>query len=252
MNKTKDILLKINQYSTSLVYGREIVSNWVSKISTQMSNQAEIKILDVGCGAGNDLQNVKEILKGQKVFLYGFDFQQKEANRALEKGIEISLLDIEHDRFPFENGSLDLIIANQIFEHIKEIYWVLSECSRVLKSGGYLIVGVPNLAALHNRLLLLAGKQPACLHVVGPHVRGFTQREFKGFLELGRNFRVMSIKGTNLFPLPQIFSKAILRFFPGLGMSLLFLCRRVKRTTNILQDISGRELDTNYLLGRRY
>lgn len=63
-------------------------------------------------------------------------------------------LNIERDPLPFADESVDIFMANQVLEHCKEIFWIFSEVSRCLKPGGCFIIGVPNLAALHNRLLL--------------------------------------------------------------------------------------------------
>ena len=52
------------------------------------------------------------------------------------------------------------MIANQILEHTKEVFWIWHEIARVLAPQGQLILGVPNLASAHNRLLLLLGRQP--------------------------------------------------------------------------------------------
>jgi SAM-dependent methyltransferase len=203
----------------------------------------------VGCGGGQDLSNIKEMLPDKKTELFGIDHQDKYAFNAIERGVQIFLLDIERDQFPFEKNFFNLVICNQILEHTKEIFWILSECSKVLELGGYLIVSVPNIAALHNRILLLFGKQPTCMHVVGPHVRGFTIREFKEFIETGNEFQVVEIAASNLFPLPPLIGKSLLKFFPGLGISILFLCKRQNSNGNILGAISDRKFDTNYMLG---
>jgi len=74
---------------------------------------------------------------------------------AQQQGIVVHSLDIERDRFPYADASVDLIVANQIIEHTKEIFFIFSEISRVLKTGGLAIIGVPNLGSLHNRIALL-------------------------------------------------------------------------------------------------
>jgi predicted SAM-dependent methyltransferase len=79
--------------------------------------------------------------------------------------------DIECDRFPFADETVDLVVANQILEHVNEIFWVLHECARVLRLGGILVIGVPNLASFHNRVLLAAGRQPTSLINASAHVR---------------------------------------------------------------------------------
>ena len=66
-------------------------------------------------------------------------------------------------------------MANQILEHTKEIFWILDQVSTVLKEGGHFLLGVPNLASLHNRLLLAFGRQPSPIQNNSAHVRGYTK-----------------------------------------------------------------------------
>jgi predicted SAM-dependent methyltransferase len=60
-------------------------------------------------------------------------------------GVSVFALNIERDALPFEDGSVDIVIANQILEHTKELFWIFHQVSRVLPVGGQFIVGVPNL-----------------------------------------------------------------------------------------------------------
>ena len=84
-------------------------------------------------------------------------------------------IDLEKDIFPYDNDFFDVIIVNQILEHTKELFWIFHEATRVLTVGGKLIIGVPNLASLHNRILLLTGQHPTPIKSSSPHVRGFTR-----------------------------------------------------------------------------
>jgi len=82
---------------------------------------------------------------------------------------------IKRDMLPFADGSVDGVILNQILEHAKEIFWILGESSHVLRIGGSLIIGVPNLAAWQNRVVLLLGRQPRSIRPHPAHLRGFTK-----------------------------------------------------------------------------
>src|SRR6266536_5310235 len=101
----------------------------------------------------------------------------------------------------------DLLTARQIeptFEHLKEVFWVLHELSRVLKVGGHLIIGIPNLASLHNRLLLAAGRQPSSLKNNSAHIRGYTRSDFIRLLEcFPRGYELEAWMGGNFDPLPR-------------------------------------------------
>ncbi|WP_219884784.1 methyltransferase domain-containing protein [Merismopedia glauca] len=59
-------------------------------------------------------------------------------------GIEVISRNIENQVFPFADETIDFVIANQVIEHTKEIYWINHEIFRTLKVGGYLWLGVPN------------------------------------------------------------------------------------------------------------
>jgi ubiquinone/menaquinone biosynthesis C-methylase UbiE len=47
-------------------------------------------------------------------------------------------------KIPFNDNSFDLIINNQVLEHVSDIDYALSEMNRVLKSGGYLLSLFPD------------------------------------------------------------------------------------------------------------
>jgi len=59
-------------------------------------------------------------------------------------GIKPMSVNIEAEPLPLENESVELVIANQVLEHTKEIYWINHEIFRTLKVGGHLYLGVPN------------------------------------------------------------------------------------------------------------
>jgi len=45
-------------------------------------------------------------------------------------------VNIENESIPVSEGYFDIVIVNQIVEHMKEIFWIFGEISRVLKKGG--------------------------------------------------------------------------------------------------------------------
>jgi len=73
---------------------------------------------------------------------------------------------------------------------------------RVVKTGGFLLIGVPNLASLYNRFLLMLGCQPLSVAIDGPHVRGFAHSAFLRFLRQNPNFEVTALDSSSLYPLP--------------------------------------------------
>lgn len=55
------------------------------------------------------------------------------------------LFNVEHDRFPFEDNSVDVVLAHHILEHLGEGYFhCLKEIYRVCKHGAIIDVRVPH------------------------------------------------------------------------------------------------------------
>ncbi|MBI1276293.1 methyltransferase domain-containing protein [bacterium] len=230
-----------------LNYGRDIIANWAVESVMGVSNPA---ILDIGVGKGEDLAQIHKQL-GRNAQLYGLEGFEPSRQKALAKGIDARAADIEREVFPFPDTSMDTVIINQVLEHLKEVFFVLSEASRIIKPGGTLIIGVPNLAAWHNRLMLLAGYTPSCIGTVGPHVRGFTRRDLKQTLELGNYFTVQAQAGSGFYPLPETLANFASRIWMGGSVGLFMKATRTDKKGHYREVISAIPMETGYLLPPR-
>jgi SAM-dependent methyltransferase len=76
--------------------------------------------------------------------------------------IETSSFNLRDYRLPFQSGSLDAIIACEIFEHLNfNPLPVFKEISRVLKMNGVLYIAMPNGGYIGKRIkFLLSGRLP--------------------------------------------------------------------------------------------
>ena len=77
-------------------------------------------------------------------------------------------LDLEEAKFPFADGSCDVIHASHVLEHIQNLIPLMNECQRVLKPNGKMIVSVPCYPAPE------AFQDPT-------HIRFFTTKTFNYF-----------------------------------------------------------------------
>jgi hypothetical protein len=133
-------------------------------------------------------------------------------------------IDVEAAAFPAADGDFDLAIWNRELVTVKNLGPALREARRVLRPGGVLVVAVPNLAALHNRLLLLAGRQPTTLHVgTGDHIRGFVIRSMTGFLTRDLDLELLRVTGVGLAPVSAIVLPAPLR---GISHTVVLALRK--------------------------
>ena len=85
---------------------------------------------------------------------------------------------------PFRTGSLDVVMLDEVIEHVVDTDGIVDEIHRVLHPDGMLVLSTPNLAAWFNRLGLLAGLQPAFTEVAYSGVYGRPGDEVVGHLRL--------------------------------------------------------------------
>ena len=183
------------------------------------------RLLDVGCWDGTTTRRYADTLGCDAC---GIEVFEAQANEARARGIEVAGLDLERDPFPWPDGSLDVVVVNQVFEHLKNLWLPMSECWRVLRLGGLAVVSVPNLASLHNRVLLVLGRQPTSIRTFGPHVRGFTFGEFRSFVAAGGGFAIERARGVGFYPLPARASGPACALWPGASHTTLVVGRKAR------------------------
>jgi len=239
-------LRRLKSGTEELNYGREIVARWAGDHFRSAAVRGAV--LDIGAGRGYDLMSIQRA-SSIPLELHGIECHAPYATDAEQQGIAVRRLDIERERLPFQEASFDVVVANQIIEHTKEIFFVFSEISRVLKPRGLAIVGVPNLASLHNRVALLLGLQPPVIRVLGAHVRGFARNSFEEFLTAGGFFELEEFAGSNFYPLPPPTSQWMARLLPALAVSSFYKLRRTERTGTFLEVLDQHFFETPYFRG---
>jgi len=230
-----------------LNYGRNVIKQFLLDIPYAQN------ILDIGAGPGSDLDMARLVHKEAKLF--AVDCMETNFSALSQKGIRTISLNIERDALPFDEKSLDVIIANQILEHTKDIFFILHELTRTLRHSGHLIVGVPNLASLHNRIRLMVGLQPTCIRSTSAHVRGFTRSDLENLFHtvFPFGFEVLGFKGANFYPFPPIFANQLAAFFPSLSVGIFFLLRRtdIPYENEFVRFPIESNLATNFWVGGR-
>lgn len=200
-------------------------------------------LLDVGCAEGRKAEAYAAALGLPLERAAGIEANPAYAAEAAKK-IKVYSADIEREPLPLPEESFDLVVCNQVLEHLKNIYRPLRELDRVVKTGGHLLIGVPNLAGLYNRALLLAGRQPLCVALDGPHVRGFAHGTLLAFLRSNPNFTVEACAGSNLYPLPWPLLDLANGHFPGLSAFSFYLLKKVRHEPGACPWRAGAAADT--------
>jgi predicted O-methyltransferase YrrM len=137
-------------------------------------------------------------------------------------------VDLESAAFPAPDGLFDVVVWNRNLVTLKNAVPALREARRVLSPAGLLVLAIPNLAALHNRVLLLAGRQPTTLHIDnGDHVRGFAVGSMTSFLERDLQFRVVRVTGVGLAP---VTGAPLPRPLRGIGHTVVWVLQKPRGT----------------------
>jgi ubiquinone/menaquinone biosynthesis C-methylase UbiE len=103
-------------------------------------------ILDVGCGRGaGDEDNVNyrkniRVLKGKSKKVIGIDVDK---NGQYNQGLD-EFHHIESQYWPIEDNSINLLVCDNVLEHIPNPDQFFKEINRVLKDGGYVCIRTPN------------------------------------------------------------------------------------------------------------
>jgi SAM-dependent methyltransferase len=192
-----------------------------------LSRVSAASLLDVGCARGGKAELYAELLAVPPGGLAGVE-PNPEYAAAAEKKLRVYRVDLEKENLPLPDESFDLVVCNQVLEHLKNIYRPLQEMDRVVKTGGHLLIGVPNMAGLYSRLLLLLGRQPVSSAIDGPHVRGFAHSAMLEFLSRNGNFSLVACAGANLYPLPWPLLELVAGRFPGLSAYSFYLLKKVR------------------------
>jgi 2-polyprenyl-3-methyl-5-hydroxy-6-metoxy-1,4-benzoquinol methylase len=100
-------------------------------------NAKEFRVLDLGSATGGNTLHIASM--GH--FVTSAEYSDIGIQIQKSKGIEVVWADAR--KLPFEDESFDVVICLDVLEHIEEDFMVISEISRVLKSGGRFLISVP-------------------------------------------------------------------------------------------------------------
>lgn len=202
-------------------------------------------LLDIGCWDGEATKFYSEQFETSN--LYGIDIFPDVAEKAKKNGVKVGICNFENEAIPFPDQQFDIIIANQVFEHLKNIYHLMDEINRVLKAGGLLLFSVPNLASLHCRLQVLFGIQPTIIKLFEAHVRVFTPSALKLFLTLGNQFSIKRFTGSGYYPFPPFISQPLSKLLPNSSLFLVYVLQK-NNTTGVSwqKEIEKRGLQSDF------
>lgn len=120
------------------------------KVQSVVDEIARGTLLDVGAGQGAFSKWAKE--KGFKV--HATDVNKNDFCVSEVPFTQANL----NGRWPFMDNSFDLVVSIEVLEHVENHYHFLSECCRICKPSGRIVLSTPNCHSIESRLnVLLSG-----------------------------------------------------------------------------------------------
>ena len=113
------------------------------KILDMIKIRKNMKVLDIGCGAGFPALEIAQRLDMDSQ-VYGIDNWKTAVDRANQK-IKFcnirnaEIINTSAENLPFENEFFDVIVSNNGLNNVDNLEQVFSECFRVLKKNGQLL-----------------------------------------------------------------------------------------------------------------
>jgi SAM-dependent methyltransferase len=187
-------------------------------------------LCDLGCDDGVWTLEVARAYGCRK--LYGVEIVPERAEQARARGIEVAVSDLV-GRFPYEDGSMDVVHANQVIEHMTDVDNFMAEIKRVLRVGGVAIVSTENGSSWHNIFAALMGWQifsatniskltgglgnPMAIHRGNAlELSSWTHKtifNYRGLKELAEvhGLKVVKVMGAGYHPLPPSLGRSDVR-----------------------------------------
>jgi len=137
-----------------------------------------ITILDIGCGSAWVAS--KLLPKGKKVI--SMDISSSNPRKALKKFPHPNHAAIVADAFflPFQNGSLDVVIASEVLEHVVDPERFISKVCEKIKPGGKFIMLTPYNEKLEYSLCIHCNK----LTPKNAHLHSLNENNIRGFIKV--------------------------------------------------------------------
>lgn len=122
------------------------------------------RVVDIGCGDGQKTIKFKKRIGCTTIV--GIDGVEERLKAAQKRGINNVICTNIEEKWPLKSGSFDVVISNQVIEHLVDIDHFIKEIKRILKPGGYTVVSTENLASWHNIFALILGHQDFSHHII--------------------------------------------------------------------------------------
>lgn len=201
-------------------------------------NGSSLRILDIGCGEGYITSEIQK--KFPKAEISGLDYSLSSIVTAVDKFPGIDFVVANAYDPPYAPNYFDVVVCNNLWEHVPDPLVLLDKIRRITKPGGYLIISTPSryrtsnlVRALFGRAIRFNSKLHVTEYTVGQVIEQLRFGKYKVEKVLSKSIsnEGQSIQGIILYT----FVKPILKFFlsivsshHSLESTVFYLAQKVK------------------------
>ena len=190
----------------------------------------DVEVLDLGCGQGHVTARIKQAFPMTNVS--GLDYSISAIGYAAEAFNDIDFIVGNALDPPYSEGYFDVIICNNLWEHVPYPLLLLERIRRIMKVGGHLVISTPSRYRMDNLIRMLRGKPVTLmskLHVTEYSVGQVIEQLEFGRFEVIRTYSKPTKPGSLLYRLAmsivRLFLK-IIRSHHNLESTVFFLARK--------------------------
>jgi SAM-dependent methyltransferase len=110
---------------------------WIERSAGALDGR---RVLDAGCGGGGYLR----ALAARGADAHGVEIDGRKCAACASADVRRRLVQGDLERAPFATACFDLVLLNEVLEHVPDDAAALREAFRLLRPGGVLIVFAPN------------------------------------------------------------------------------------------------------------
>lgn len=155
-------------------------------ITEAVPNWHNARVLDNGCGLGAYLRRLLDLTP----HAFGLEYERERGQEANQRLGQVRAVCAAGENLPYASNALDVILSNEVIEHVQDDGQALAEMARVLRPGGRALIFCPNrwypveTHGIYWRGRYIFGNIPlvnylpsALRNQLAPHVRAYTRRD---------------------------------------------------------------------------
>ena len=101
---------------------------------------AAAHVLEIGCGVGRYLEKLGEL----GAVAVGLEYELDRAHQAAQRVPGARVVGAANEAMPFATGAFDVVLSNEVIEHVADDRASAEEMARVLRRGGRIVLFCPN------------------------------------------------------------------------------------------------------------